>query len=37
MRARERAGRSSEEGHDGRRAAAEDSTGAGTKKSEEAE
>ncbi|KAF6376948.1 UPF3A regulator of nonsense mediated mRNA decay [Rhinolophus ferrumequinum] len=37
MRARERAGRSSEEGHDGRRAAAEDSTGAGAKKSEEAE
>lgn len=37
LRARERGGRASEEGHDGRRAAAEDSTGAGSKKSEEAE
>lgn len=37
LRARERAGRSSEEGHDGRRAATEDATGAGAKKSEEAE
>ncbi|XP_066236580.1 regulator of nonsense transcripts 3A [Saccopteryx leptura] len=37
MRARECAGRFSEEGRDGRKADAEDSTGAGSRKSEEAE